>query len=153
MMKKLVAAALALTIAAPLAAQAGLVDFSVATPLPGRWSFVPSATGGDAVFADTAGRPQLTLRCTRATRRVSMLKPASTAATAITVWTTSTGRSVASAFNPATATINAEFAATDPLLDAIGFSRGRFAVAVAGAPALVLPSWPEVSRVVEECRT
>ncbi len=145
-------AALALTLAAPLSAQASLPDFSVATPLPGRWSFLPSATGGDAVFADTAGRPQLTLRCTRAARQISLLKPAGAAVPAITVWTSSTRRAVATAFNPATASLRAEFAATDPLLDAMAFSRGRFVVSVAGAPALVVPAWPEVSRVVEECR-
>ena len=146
------AAALALTAAAPLPAQVSAVDFSVATPLPGRWTFVPNAGGGDAVFADTAGRPQLTLRCTRATRRITVLKPASAPVGAITVWTSSARRDVAAAFNPATASISADLAATDPLLDAMAFSRGRLAVSVAGAPSLVLPPWPEVSRVVEECR-
>jgi hypothetical protein len=146
------AAALALIAVSPLAAQGSAVDLSVATPLPGRWSFVPSASGGEAVFADPAGRPQLTLRCTRATRRISMLKPATTPVSAITVWTSSTRRNVAAVFNAATASIGADFAATDPLLDAMAFSRGRFAISVAGAPWLVLPPWPEVSRVVEECR-
>jgi hypothetical protein len=40
----------------------------------------------------------------------------------------------------------------DPLLDAIAFSRGRFRVEVAGQPPLYLPSWPEISRVIEDCR-
>jgi hypothetical protein len=43
-------------------------------------------------------------------------------------------------------------AATDPLLDAIAFSRGRFAVEAPGLPTLILPTWPEPARVVEECR-
>lgn len=38
-------------------------------------------------------------------------------------------------------------AASDPLLDEIAFSRGRFTV-----DGLVLPSWPEPARVVEDCR-
>ncbi len=151
-MKVVFAAALALSVVSSLSAQSIGVDLSVATPLPGRWSFVPSASGGDALFTDTAGRTQLTLRCTRATRRVSLLKPATAAVPAITVWTSSTRRNVAVSFNPATGLITADFAATDPLLDAMAFSRGRFAVSVAGAPSLVLPPWPEVSRVVEECR-
>ena len=152
-MRTIFAAALALTAIAPLAAQNIGADFSVATPLSGRWSFVPNAGGGDAVFTDTAGRPQLTLRCTRATRRVTLFKPATAAVAAITVWTSSTRRNVAASFNPATASISADLAATDPLLDAMAFSRGRFALSVAGAPSLVVPSWPEVSRLVEECRT
>ncbi len=48
--------------------------------------------------------------------------------------------------------IGAVLAATDPLLDAIGFSRGRFVVEQPGRPPLVLPAWAEVERVVEDCR-
>jgi len=40
----------------------------------------------------------------------------------------------------------------DPLLDQIAFSRGRFTIEVAGQPPLYLPSWPEISRVIEDCR-
>ncbi len=40
----------------------------------------------------------------------------------------------------------------DQTLDAIAFSRGRFAFEAAGQPTLYLPSWPEVSRVIEDCR-
>mgnify|MGYP006891167444 CR=1 FL=1 len=41
--------------------------------------------------------------------------------------------------------------ATDPLLDAMALTKGRFAVEV-GAAKLYLPSWAEVSRVIEDCR-
>jgi hypothetical protein len=34
----------------------------------------------------------------------------------------------------------------------MAFSRGRFAIETAGLPTLYVPSWPEVSRVVEDCR-
>jgi hypothetical protein len=40
----------------------------------------------------------------------------------------------------------------DPVLDAMAFSRGRFALEAAGEPTLYLPSWPELSRVIEDCR-
>ena len=43
-------------------------------------------------------------------------------------------------------------AARDGLLDAMAFSRGRFAVETAGLPTLYVPSWTEVSRVIEDCR-
>jgi len=42
--------------------------------------------------------------------------------------------------------------ARDPLLDAMAFSRGHFAIETAGLPTLYVPSWPEVSRVIEDCR-
>jgi hypothetical protein len=48
--------------------------------------------------------------------------------------------------------IVAQLSARDPRLDQIAFSRGRFLVDVAGQPRLVLPSWPEVARVIEDCR-
>lgn len=42
--------------------------------------------------------------------------------------------------------------ADDPLLDAMALSKGRFAVEVEGEPTLYVPSYAEVSRVIEDCR-
>jgi hypothetical protein len=41
--------------------------------------------------------------------------------------------------------------ATDPILDAIAFSRGRFGASVDGDERWY-PAWPEIARVVEDCR-
>ncbi|QZD93037.1 hypothetical protein K3162_03085 [Qipengyuania xiapuensis] len=41
---------------------------------------------------------------------------------------------------------------TDPLLDAMARTRGRFAVETPGLSTLYLPPWAEVTRVIEECR-
>ena len=48
--------------------------------------------------------------------------------------------------------VTAELFALDPLLDAIAFSRGRFAVTMAGGSPLVVPAWPEAARTIEDCR-
>jgi len=48
--------------------------------------------------------------------------------------------------------ISAGVPATDPLLDAMALSKGRFAVEVEGETPLYLPSHAEVSRVIEDCR-
>jgi hypothetical protein len=48
--------------------------------------------------------------------------------------------------------LSAAIAAGDPLLDAMALSKGKFAVETAGLPPLFLPSWAEVSRVIEDCR-
>lgn len=48
--------------------------------------------------------------------------------------------------------VNAVVRPSDPLLDAMALSKGRFAVEVEGLPTLYLPSHAEVSRVVEDCR-
>jgi hypothetical protein len=42
--------------------------------------------------------------------------------------------------------------ASDSLLDQMAFSRGRFLVSIEGGLSLVVPAWPELARVVEECR-
>ncbi|WP_343520792.1 hypothetical protein [Sphingomonas sp.] len=42
--------------------------------------------------------------------------------------------------------------ANDQLVDAMGYSRGRFIVETPGMAPLVVPAWAEVLRVVEDCR-
>lgn len=44
------------------------------------------------------------------------------------------------------------FAPTDPQLDQIAFSRGRFSVSGPNLPEIDIPAWAEPSRVVEDCR-
>lgn len=69
--------------------------------------------------------------------------------------TTSIKRAVPAATGSASGilgTVGVSLAPRDPLLDAIAFSRGRFMVEVAGFAPLYLPSWPEISRVIEDCR-
>ena len=147
------AAALALVVPSSLIAQAPAPDLATAAPIAGRWAYVATATGSEATFLNSSALPQLTIRCTRLTRRVAISKPASAAAPFLAVWTSSLARSIPASFNPATARITAELAAYDPLLDALAFSRGRIGVTVSGLPPLVVPAWPEVARVVEDCRS
>ena len=151
-MRLVVAAAFAAFSALPLSAQTATVstDFTYAIPLTGSW--VSASTGGEATFLNASAMPQLTIRCNRATRRVSMSKPATVAVPFLNVWTSSAARPVPASFDPATKRVTIQLAAADPLLDALAFSRGRLAVYVGGSPALVLPAWPEVARVVEDCR-
>ena len=55
-------------------------------------------------------------------------------------------------YDPATGRVTADAGAYDPLLDAIASSRGRIGFSTSGAPALVVPPWAEVARVIEDCR-
>jgi hypothetical protein len=48
--------------------------------------------------------------------------------------------------------VEAAVPASDPLLDAMLYSRGRYSIEVAGLERLIVPSWPEPGRVVEDCR-
>jgi hypothetical protein len=150
-----IAAAFALASASSLSAQtttATPADFTYATPLPGVWTYSAIAGGSEATFRDSGARPQLVLRCMRAARQVTVSKPASGDAPYLVVWTSSMSRSVPASFDPATARVSATLAAYDALLDAMVFSRGRIAVSMSGSAALVVPAWPEVTRVVEDCR-
>jgi hypothetical protein len=156
-MKIYIAAALALTAASSLHAQAPAPaqptpDFSTAVPIDGTWNYAPIPAGSEATFVNTAALPQLTIGCARATRQVTISRPASVAAAFISVWTTAQTRSLPASFNPATGRLTATLSAYDPFLDAIAFSRGRIAVSVTGQPALILPAWADAARVVEDCR-
>jgi len=159
-MKILIAVAVAQAVVAPHspqpAAQAApptaAPDFTYAIPLTGSWTFAPAADGSAATYLNASAMPQLTVRCTRATRRVSISKPASVAVPFLNVWTSSMTRSVPASFDPAIARVTIQIPAYDPLLDALAFSHGRLAIYVADKPALVVPALPEVARVIEDCR-
>lgn len=146
-----IAAAFALVVASSLGAQA-IPDLSAATPIAGSWTYTPAADGSEARFADSTNNPQLVVHCTRATRHVTISKAATAAAPTINVWTSSQTRSVASTFNPAAGRLSIDLQPYDALLDAISTSRGRIGFSVGTQPPLVVPPWPEIARVVEDCR-
>ena len=156
-MKLALVAALALPAATALQAQTAItapaIDYSVATPADGRWTYASVPGGSEATFANSAAQPQFTIRCTRAARQVTISKPATGAAPFIFLWTSGLTRNVPASFNPATTRISATLSAFDVLLDAVAFTRGRLAVIVSGQPPLVLPAWSEAARVIEDCRT
>ena len=153
-MRFVIAAALALTAAPSLAAQAvpAASNLTYDMPIAGSWSYAGTAQGSEVTFIDSASRPQLTIRCTRATRRVSVLKPAPAAAPYMWIWTSSQVKNVPATFDASSARVVAEMAAFDPLLDAIASSRGRIGFSTSGLAALVVPPWADVGRVVEDCR-
>jgi len=121
------------------------------TALPGSWSYRSYPGGSEAAFADASGT-RLTIRCNRVARTVSIVRGGVSAASpTLAVWTSSLSRSLPARFD--TSVLAADVAATDPLLDAISLSRGKFATSALGAPLLAYPNWPEPTRVIEDCRT
>jgi hypothetical protein len=153
-MKYSIAAAFALFASSSLGAQGTPVatDLSYAEPIAGAWSYAATATGSEATFANAGAQPQLTLRCTRATRRITIAKAASTAAPFLWVWTSSQSRNLPAAYDAASARVSADLQAFDPLLDAMAASRGRIGFSTSGLAALVVPPWGDVGRVIEDCR-
>jgi hypothetical protein len=117
---------------------------------PGDWSYA----AGVARFGETASEPRLTMRCDRAARMIEISRSGTAvAALQMVIRTETVERSVDAVPAPgAQPAIVARIRAHDPLLDAMAFSRGRFAIEIGGLPALYVPSWPEVTRVIEDCR-
>jgi hypothetical protein len=150
-MRRSVAAAFALAAASSLHAQA-IADLTTAQTLPGEWSYSQAADGSEAIFKDASATPQLWLRCTRATREITVSRPAAAAAQSINIWTSTTSQSLPASYDAATGRVSFSKWAFDPLFDAMAFSRGRIGVALGAQPPLVVPPWEEIARVIEDCR-
>ena len=129
-------------------------DWRDAPQTPGNWAWAMAGGRSTATFSGPSGAALVTLSCDRAQGRVLLSRTgAAAAALPLAVTTTSTRRPLLSDPSyPAQGWLVVPIAATDGLLDAIAFSRGRFALETAGQETLYLPSWPEISRVVEDCR-
>ena len=148
---------LALLAGAALAAQSVApqtsADFTNVTAAPGRWSYAPLPGGSEAMFFDSSGAARLSIRCNRPLRWVSISRVGAAPAASISLWTSSAVRNLLARYDPATQRVTAEVAASDPLLDAIAFSRGRIAVSMPGFVPLVVPVWAEPARAIEDCRS
>jgi hypothetical protein len=123
---------------------------------PGNWAWRGGAGRNSIAQYGLAGQAaQFALRCDLDTRAVIFSRGGGVASAANSMtFTTSFGpfslpASYGGGQPPA---IVASASARDPHLDQIAFSRGRFLVDVAGQRRLVLPAWPEVARVIEDCR-
>lgn len=150
-------------VAAPAAPPAPAPTLPPATPrgdwrdwplTPGDWVYRQDARGSIALFGRPGSDAEVTLRCDRAAGVIYFSRRgAANSNPAMTVRTTSTARTLAmrpTGGSPSYLAVT--LAVRDPLLDAMGFSRGRFVIEQAGLPVLVVPAWAEILRVVEDCR-
>lgn len=125
-------------------------DWRDAPLSPGDWTYYggPDHPQPGATFQ--SDRVALALRCER--NRTILIGFTGAQAPAFTIRTSYGDRRL-----PATAvqfneTI-ADLPATDPLFDQMAFSRGRLLVQIEGGAALIIPAWPEIARVTEDCRS
>lgn len=113
---------------------------------PGTWTYRAEPGGSVASFGTV-----LTLRCDRARRTVRLSRPAASASPAqVNVRTTSLARTLT--LQPTAGELSVELPAQDSLIDALGYSRGRFVMEGGGMPTLVVPAWAEILRIAEDCR-
>ncbi len=120
----------------------------------GDWQYVSSGTATRAIFGEANGDARFIVACEPANRQVKLWRAGTNSgATSMHVTTTEADRTLPAGAvpNPTPYTV-AALQPYDPVLDAMIFSRGRIAVQVPGLSTLYLPSWPEIARVVEDCR-
>ncbi len=119
---------------------------------PGTWTYRRDPRGSLALFGAAGSDARLTLRCDLQAHRI-YLSVAGGIATPLTIRTSSLSRAVPVQPTGGTpAYVAAALAPDDGLLDAMGFSRGRFVIQQTGGATLVIPTWAEIERVTEDCR-
>jgi hypothetical protein len=118
---------------------------------PGTWRYEPLADGSAATFIGRGNTALARLACQPGTRTIVLSLPEAPAL------------SYAVDIHTETLTVKLPLSAPDgrpmipipsnlPLLDAMALSKGRFAIGAEGMTPLYLPSWAEISRVIEDCR-
>lgn len=129
-------------------------DWRDAPITPGNWSYESGAGGSAAQFGSDAAAPLVSLRCEQTAGRIALHRAGAAPGPLPLTITTSTLTRAFTATPEAGGTpqLSLAFAPRDAVLDAMAFSRGRFVIEVAGLPTLYLPAWPEVGRVIEDCR-
>ena len=118
---------------------------------PGIWTYGTDARGSRAMFGQANRDALLVVRCDRSARRIFVSVPGSAPDTLTLRATSTLSQYAARPSGSSPAYVAVDIAPSDPLLDALAFSRGRFTVAL-GSRALAVPAWPEFTRVVEDCR-
>lgn len=118
---------------------------------PGDWSYVREARGSTATFGLRGAAPIFMIRCDLPANAVQLARAGAAAApVAMTIRTSTSVRMLTT--QPDAGMLAVSIMPRDGLLEAMGFSRGRFVVEQPGYPTLVLPAWAEIERVTEDCR-
>lgn len=107
-----------------------------------------------ASFGPSAATPLVTLRCDRAAGQMLLSRAGSGEGHVALSLTTSTGNRplLSEPLLAVPGWLVVPLKVRDPILDSMAFSRGRFMIEASGQAPLYLPAWPEVSRVIEDCR-
>lgn len=121
---------------------------------PGDWSYSRGSSETFAIFRSPDASPLAILRCDLRARRVGLGRYDNASSNrTMRIRTETLSRLVD--LRPVESTrplLASDFGSVDPMLDAIAITKGRFAMETEGLPTLYLPAWPEISRVIEDCR-
>lgn len=121
---------------------------------PGDWSYRLTAGGSQALFGNDVSGTQLTLQCSRDAGQVLLVRRGDAAGPVpMRILTESESRAVTGTPDRgAVPSLVVSIPTRDRLLDAMAISKGRIAVETPGLPTIYAPSWPEITRVIEDCR-
>lgn len=139
----------------PVAAQPAYANWMDAPQTPGDWHYADDGNFRLAGFGvdRTEQGTEFILSCDQARQRIALArKSRASAPVVMSIRTETMDRTLTAKPRDDHALVLVALPASDPLFDAMAFSRGRFAVETEGEPTLYLPSWPEVTRVIEDCR-
>lgn len=126
------------------------VDWPLAA---GDWVYRRDERGSIALFGPAGQNATVTLRCDNSRRRIYLAREGAGTGGRMVVRTSSTLKEfAASPTGAAPAYLAVEILPTDPILDAMALSRGRFAIEAEGQAPIAIPSWAEITRIIEDCR-
>lgn len=132
--------------------------------VPGNWRYLRDGTSGSssatyATGGDAGGANALAITCLRSQRVLSfqlarsLVGEIARGVTDLTIITTFGSKKYAIITSPdSQGTILFRIPAFDPFLDSVAYSRGRFGLTAPGGGRWIFPAWPEVARVLEDCR-
>ena len=123
---------------------------------PGDWAYRRDERGSVALFGVPGTNAVFLARCDTARARIYLSRGGNFAAGEtgqMTIKASSATKSYPAMNSDATPPyVAAELLPSDPHLDAMAYSRGKFVVSMKGAVDIVVPTWAEFARVVEDCR-
>lgn len=138
---------------APIVQQPRFDNYLDAPQTIGNWNYQRTNSGTQAIFR-RGSTTHFAFNCHRSAGQIgfmrmspgggnrAMLIRTETAARQFIAQPSQTGQNVIAARVPA----------NDPFLDAMAITKGRVAIETEGMQTLYLPAWPELSRVIEDCR-
>ncbi len=142
-------------IAPLLPSSADAHDWRDAAITAGDWRWSTEGTLSVSRYGK-ATESQLILSCNRSTSMLQFSRKMVATTTSnpgqMTIRTATQMRNIAAKTNVELNALTITLPASDSIWDAMALSRGRFAVTTQGQTPIYAPSWPEVARVIEDCR-
>lgn len=119
---------------------------------PGDWVYRQDSRGSIALFGQSGRDALVTLRCDRSRARIYLTRQSGQRSANMAVRTSARLKNASAVTTGgAPAYLALEMMPNDPILAAMAYSRGRFAIETGGEVSAAIPVWSEIGRVIEDC--